>query len=213
MVVLIVGGAGQVCRHLVTVLGAAGHAAGATARRREQADELEALGAEPVAVDLEEELPADLLDGVDALVFTAGAGPGSGAPRKEAVDFGAAVRLVDMAEAAGLRRYLMVSAMGAADPSAAPEAMRPYLSAKARADERLAGSGLDWTIVRPGVLTDDAGTGRIAAASPSLGRRGEIPREDVARILAACLEAPATVGATFEVLSGDEDIAAALGRL
>ena len=213
MVVLVAGGAGQVGRLLLPMLLEAGHEARPTARRREQADELEALGAHPVAVDLEEDLPADLLDGVDAVVFTAGAGPGSGTPRKESVDFGAAVKLVEAAEASRARRYVRVSAMGAADPSAGPESMQPYLSAKARADERLAASGLAWTILRPGSLTDDAGTGRIAAAAPSLGRRGEIPREDAARTVAACLEEPATVGRTFEVLAGEDAISEALRGL
>jgi uncharacterized protein YbjT (DUF2867 family) len=95
--------------------------------------------------------------------------------------------------------------MGAADPESRDEAMRPYLKAKGRADERLRESGLDYTIIRPGRLTDDAGTGTVDAAE-SLGRYGEIPREDVAATIAVALEAPNTVGKTFEVLAGDTPV-------
>jgi uncharacterized protein YbjT (DUF2867 family) len=106
----------------------------------------------------------------------------------------------------------MVSAMGAADPEAGSEAMQPYLFAKARADQALQESGLDYTIVRPGSLTDEAGTGAVEAA-PSLGRRGEIPREDVAHTIVATLEMENTFGKTFEVLSGDVPVEEALSRL
>jgi uncharacterized protein YbjT (DUF2867 family) len=209
MRVLIAGGAGQIGTLLSRQLVEAGHEALPTTRKREQADELEALGARPVVVDLEQELPSDLLDGIDAVVFTAGAGPGSGEARKETVDYGAAAKLIDAAEAAAGARYVIVSAMGAGDPSAGGESLGAYLSAKARADERLQQSSLEWTVVRPGRLTDEPGTGRIAAAT-SLGRRGQIPREDTARVLLACLEEPATVGKTFEVLSGEDAVADAL---
>ncbi|MBA2510646.1 MAG: NAD(P)H-binding protein, partial [Rubrobacteraceae bacterium] len=107
---------------------------------------------------------------------------------------------------------LMLSSMGSGDPEAGPDAMRPYLRAKAKADERLWESGLDWTIVRPGSLTDEEGTGRVEAAQ-GLGRRGEIPREDTARVFAEVLETPNTVGKTFEVLSGETPIREALERL
>jgi uncharacterized protein YbjT (DUF2867 family) len=128
------------------------------------------------------------------------------------MDFGGAAKLVEAAEDRGVRRYLMLSSMGAGDPEAGSEAMRPYLRAKARADERLRESGLDYTIVRPGSLTDEEGTGRVEAAE-HLGRRGEIPREDVARTLAAALESPNTSGKTFEVLSGETPVEEALARL
>ncbi len=213
MRVLIAGGAGQIGTLLSHQLVDAGHDALPTTRRREQADELEGLGARPVVVDLEQQLPGDLLVGVDSVVFTAGAGPGSGDARKETVDYGAAVKLIDAAEAAGgALRYVMVSAMGAGDPGAGGESMSAYLAAKARADERLRQSSLEWTVVRPGGLTDEPGTGRIAVAT-SLGRRGQIPREDTARVLLACLDEPATVGKTFEVLSGEDAVADALRTL
>jgi uncharacterized protein YbjT (DUF2867 family) len=102
-------------------------------------------------------------------------------------------------------RYLIVSSMGADDPAGGPESMRPYLEAKAQADDALRESGLDFTIVRPGMLTDDPGTGLVDAA-PSLGRRGSIPRDDVSAVLLAVLDAPSTISMTFELLSGDTPI-------
>jgi uncharacterized protein YbjT (DUF2867 family) len=135
-------------------------------------------------------------------VFAAGAGPGSGPERKRTVDYGGAVKLIEAAEALGVRRYLMVSSMGAGDPASASEQMRPYQQAKHDADEALAGSDLDWTIVRPGRLTDAPGSGEVDLA-PRLGRYGEVPREDVASVLLAMLEADNTVRGTYELLGGD----------
>ncbi len=191
MRVLIAGAHGKTARRLTRMLVEGGHEVRGLVRKREQTDDVEADGAEPVLVDLEaEEVDGgvgDAVEGCDAVVFAAGAGPGSGAARKETMDYGGAAKLVDAAEKHGTRRYLMLSAMGAADPEAGSEAMRPYLRAKARADERLQGSTLDYTIIRPGGLTEEEGTGAIEAAE-KLGRRGEIPREDVARTFAAALE-------------------------
>lgn len=163
--------------------------------------------------DLEEsDDVAAAVAGADAVVFAAGAGPGSGRERKRTMDLGGAVKLIDAARANGIRRYLMVSAMGTVDPSAGPEEMRPYLLAKAEADAALRGSGLDWTIVKPGRLTDDPGTGRVDLAE-RLGRRGEVPRDDVAAVLVACLDEPATSGRECELLSGDVPIAEAIRAL
>src|SRR5918993_5891631 len=136
------------------------------------------------------------VEGCESIVFAAGAGPGSGAERKETMDYGGAAKLVEAAEERGVRRYLMLSSMGADDPEGGSEAMRPYLRAKARADERLRNSSLDYTIIRPGGLTEDEGTGTIEAAE-KLGRRGEIPREDVASTFAAALENENTYHKTF----------------
>jgi uncharacterized protein YbjT (DUF2867 family) len=122
------------------------------------------------------------------------------------------VKLIKAAKEHGARRYVMVSAMGAADPEAGSEAMQPYLFAKARADASLQESGLDYTIVRPGSLTDDPGDGTVEAA-PSLGKRGEIPREDTARTIVATLKAQNTYGKTFEVLSGGTPVELAIARL
>jgi uncharacterized protein YbjT (DUF2867 family) len=202
MEVLVAGGHGQIALRLLRLLAGDGHVARGLIRNPAHAADLEAVGAEPVLCDLEKEDPRAHLGTADAIVFAAGAGPGSSPERKRTVDYGGAVKLIEAAEALGVRRYVIVSSMGADDPEAAPEAMRPYQRAKADADAALRDSGLDWTIVRPGRLTDVPGTGRVEAAT-RLGRTGEIPRDDVAEVLRACLEEPGTVGVTFEVLSGE----------
>ena len=200
MRVLVAGAHGKTARRLVRMLVEDGHEVRGLVRKEEQTGDVEADGAEPVLVDLEaEEVEGgvgEAVEGCDAIVFAAGAGPGSGDERKETMDYGGAAKLVEAAEERGVRRYLMLSAMGASDPEGGSEAMRPYLRAKARADERLKESGLDYTIIRPGSLTEDEGTGSVEAAE-SLGRRGEIPREDVARTLAAALEDKNTYHKTF----------------
>ena len=216
MIMLVAGANGKTARSLVRMLVEEDHKVRGLVRKEEQLSEVEQDGAEPVLVDLEEEevegAVGRAVEGCDAIVFAAGAGPGSGAARKETMDYGGAVKLIEAAEKHGVRRYLMLSAMGAADPESGSEEMRPYLSAKARADERLQSSGLDYTIIRPGSLTNERGTGRIDAA-PSLGRRGEISREDVAAIFAVTLEAENTFGKTFEALSGDTPIREAIAAI
>jgi uncharacterized protein YbjT (DUF2867 family) len=214
--VLIAGAHGKTARRLVRMLVADGHGVRGVVRKEEQTGDVEADGADPVVVDLETEEAGGTIgqavEGCDAIVFAAGAGPGSGARRKETMDYGGAAKLVEAAEEHGVRRYLMLSAMGAGDPEGGSEAMRPYLRAKARADERLRNSSLDYSIIRPGSLTEDEGTGTIEAAE-KLGRRGEIPREDVARTFAAALENEGTYHKTFDILSGETPIPEALGRL
>jgi uncharacterized protein YbjT (DUF2867 family) len=211
MRVLVAGANGQVGKHIVRLLAEEGHEVRALIRDEAQASGLRELGGEPVVADLEGEV-AHTVEGCDAVIFSAGGGPGSGAEKKETVDRQGAVKLIEAAKEHGARRYVMVSAMGAADPESGSEAMQPYLFAKARADQTLQESGLDYTIVRPGSLTNESGTGRVEIA-PSLGRRGEIPREDGARTIVATLERENTSGKTFEVLSGDTPIEEALDRL
>ena len=216
MRVLIAGAHGKTARRLTRMLVEDGHEVRGLVRKEEQTGDVEADGAEPVLVDLEtEEVEGGIgeaVEGCDAIVFAAGAGPGSGEARKETMDYGGAAKLVEAAEGRGARRYLMLSAMGASDPEGGSEGMRPYLRAKARADERLKESGLEYTIIRPGSLTEDEGTGSIEAAE-RLGRRGEIPREDVARTFADALEDEHTYHKSFEILSGDTPIREALEQL
>ena len=173
MDVLVAGGHGQIARHLLRKLAAAGHHARGLIRNPDHAADLEADGAVPVLCDLEHDDPAPHVGSADAIVFAAGAGPGSGAERKRTVDYGGAVKLIEAAEALGVRRYVMVSSMGAGDPESASEQMRPYQQAKHDADVALADSSLDWTIVRPGRLTDAPGqrAGRPRAVARPL-RRG-----------------------------------------
>jgi uncharacterized protein YbjT (DUF2867 family) len=213
MDVVIAGGHGKIALRLEELLARAGHRVRGLIRNPAHAADLERVGAEPVVCDLEaEDDISGHVRGADAVVFAAGAGPGSGPERKRTVDLGGALKLIEAAKATGARRYLMISSMGADDPSSGSEAMRPYLEAKAEADAALAASGLDYTIVRPGGLTDDPGTGLVEAA-PKLGRRGTIPRDDVAAVLFACLEEDHTIGRMFEVLQGDTPIAKALREL
>jgi uncharacterized protein YbjT (DUF2867 family) len=213
MDILVAGGHGQVALRLLKLLAADGHTARGLIRKPEQAADLQAAGAVPVIGDLEnDESLAGYVKGADAVVFAAGAGPGSGAARKRTVDLGGAVKLADAAIETGVRRYVMVSSIGAQDPAAGGDSMRPYLEAKAEADAYVVASGLDYTIVRPGGLTDDPGTGRVRVTR-DLGQRGPVPRDDVAAVLAACLTTPATIGVTFELFTGDTPIADALNRL
>lgn len=202
MDVLIAGGHGKIARHLLRLLAEQGHHARGLIRNPDHAPDLERIGAVPVLCDLEHDDPRPHVGTADAIVFAAGAGPGSGAERKRTVDYGGAVKLIEAAEELGVARYLIVSSMGADDPASASEAMRPYQQAKHDADEALAGSSLDWTIVRPGGLTDEPGSGRVAIAE-RLGRFGQVPREDVALVLLECLGAGDTIRKTFEVLEGD----------
>jgi uncharacterized protein YbjT (DUF2867 family) len=202
----VAGGHGEVGLRLLRLAAQRGDRARGLIRQAEQTPDLEAVGAEPVVADWEAgDDITPLVAGADAVVFAAGAGPGSGPERKRTVDHGGAVKLIEAAKANGVSRYVMVSSMGADDPASGPESMRPYQEAKAAADAALRESGLEYTIVRPGMLTDDPGTGLVDAA-PKLGRRGAIPRDDVAVLLLAVLDEPATIGKTFEVLSGDTPI-------
>ena len=216
MKVLVAGAHGKTARRLVRILAEGGHEVRGLVRKEEQMPDVEADGAQPVLCDLEaEEVDGAVgraVEGCNAMIFAAGAGPGSGAARKDTMDYGGAVKLIEAAEKHGVRRYLMLSSMGAGNPGGGSEAMQPYLYAKARADERLQESDLDYTIIRPGGLTNEAGTGRIEAAE-SLGRRGEIPRDDVARTLAEALEMRTTYYKTFEILAGDAPIREVLGRI
>jgi uncharacterized protein YbjT (DUF2867 family) len=214
MDVAVAGGHGQIGRRLLRLLAERGDRARGLIRNPDHVADLEEVGAEAVLCDLEaaDADVAGAIAGADAVVFSAGAGPGSGPERKQTVDLGGAVKLIDAAKANGISRYVIVSSMGADNPPAGDETFAVYLRAKAAADEALAGSGLDYTIVRPGGLTNDPGTGRIDAAE-HLGRRGQIPRDDVAAALVAVLDEPATIAKTFEVLSGDKEITAALKGL
>jgi putative NADH-flavin reductase len=216
MRVAIAGGHGQVALLLERRLVESGHDAVAIIRNPAHQDDVRATGATPVVVDLEEtdvDGLARAVAGTDAVVFAAGAGPGSGAARKDTVDRAAAALLADAAQAAGVPRYVMVSAMGAerAD-QASDDVFQAYLRAKAAADEDLRSRpDLVWTVVRPGRLTDDSPTGRVAL-DPEL-RPGAIPRADVAEVLLAVLETPAADRRQFDVVSGDVPVREAVASL
>lgn len=212
MHVAIAGGHGKIARLLARQLSQRGGRVRAIIRDPAQTAAVAECGADPFVLDLEQtsiQGLAEAVRGADAVVFAAGAGPGSGAARKETVDYGAAVKLVEAATLAGVRRYVMVSSMGTADPPSGDDVFSVYLRAKARADEALMASGLHWTIVRPGSLTDEPGTSKVAIADRVA--RGSVPRADVAEVVAACLDDPRTVGRVFELTSGPAPIAMALG--
>jgi uncharacterized protein YbjT (DUF2867 family) len=212
MDVVIAGGHGQIALRLEELLSGRNERVRGLIRNPDHGADLEARGAEPVICDMEaEDDLAPFVEGADAIVFAAGAGPGSGPERKRTVDLGAAVKLIDAAGRLGIDRYVMVSGIGASDPESWSEQMRPYYEAKAEADAELARSGLAFTIVRPGSLTNDPGTAHIRAGH-DIGS-GSITRDDVAATLAAVLAAPNTIGVTFDLLEGDvpiEDAVAAL---
>jgi nucleoside-diphosphate-sugar epimerase len=213
MEVAIAGGHGKVALLLGKLLVARGDAVMGLIRDSAQEADLQAVGMEPVLCDLEgDDDAAAAIRGADAVVFAAGAGPGSGAERKRTMDLGGAVKLIEAAREEGARRYAMVSSMGAADPPAeGGDVFSEYLRAKAEADRALAASGLDFTIVRPGGLTDEPGTGLVEVGE-SL-QRGQVPRADVASVLAAVLAAPNAIGKTFELVSGETPIAEAVAGL
>ncbi|MFE3827282.1 SDR family oxidoreductase [Streptomyces sp. NPDC059092] len=209
MRIVIAGGHGQIALRLERLLAARGHGVAGIIRNPGQAEELRAAGAEPVVLDLESasvEEVAEVLAGADAAVFAAGAGGGSGAARKETVDLGAAVLFADAAERAGVRRHVVVSSMGADADHQGDEVFDAYQRAKGKADASVRSrSALDWTVLRPGALTDDAGTGLVTLAE-STGR-GAVPRDDVAAVLAALLETPGTAGLTLELIGGAVPVA------
>jgi uncharacterized protein YbjT (DUF2867 family) len=207
--VAIVGAHGKVAQQLMRVLYDRGDDFVGIVRNDEHADDVYRLGGQGALVDIEtasvEQLAA-AFQGCDAVVFSAGAGAGSSIERKRTVDYGGSVKSIEAAGLAGVRRFVQVSAWGADNPL--PEDTEPvwraYVEAKRDADAALRSSGLDWTILRPGGLTFDEGTGLIALGDST--PRGSIPREDVAALIAVCIDEPSSIGRTWEVISGDTPI-------
>jgi len=216
MRVVIAGGHGKIALLLERALAMRGDAAVGLVRNADHVADVRGTGADAVVCDLERTTVDDLaavLAGAHAVVFAAGAGPGSGIPRKDTVDRAAAVLLADAAEAAGVRRYVQVSAMGvdSARQAGPDDVFGAYLVAKKAAEDDLRARPLDWTILRPGRLTDDppAGTVRLARHVD----RGAVSRAEVAAVLVALLDAPATAGRVLELVGGDTPIADAVAAL
>jgi uncharacterized protein YbjT (DUF2867 family) len=210
--VVILGGHGKIALRLEKLLAERGDSPRGIIRKTEQAQDLEEIGAEPIVLDVENvDDITDALAGAEAAVFAAGAGPGSGPARKRTVDYGGAVKLVDACRSQGIRRYVMVSSIGSDRPESWSEQMRPYQEAKSEADKYLVESGLDYTIIRPGGLTDDPGTGQV-----QLGERldyGKVTRDDVAAVIAECLTAENAIGKSFDLLNDGMPIADAVRSL
>ena len=213
--IAIIGGHGKVALRLAPLLVADGHDVTSVIRNPDHGDEVAATGATPRVADLEQmdvEGIAEVLRGHDAVVWSAGAGGGNPA-RTYAVDRDAAVRSMDAASAAGVDRYVMVSYLGAGpDHGVDPESsFFPYAEAKAAADEHLRGTDLAWTILGPGALTLDEGTGLIEVAERPA--RHDVTRDDVARVTAEVIERPHTVGRFIGFNNGDTPISDALDAL
>jgi uncharacterized protein YbjT (DUF2867 family) len=216
MRIAIAGGHGQVARHLSRALSARGDVPVALVRQLAHVDDVVSDGAEAVVLDLEHTNARDVAEaiaGADAVVFAAGAGPGSGRERKDTVDRAAAGLLADAAERAGVRRYVLVSSMGAdaPPPDGTDEVFAAYLVAKRAAEIDLRSRDLDWTILRPGALTDGPATGnvRLDESVP----HGSVSRQDVAGVLAALLHEPATAGLALELVEGVVPIDAAVAAV
>lgn len=214
--VAIVGAHGKVAQQLMRVLYDQGDDFVGVVRNDEHAEDVYRLGGEGVLLDIESadsDALAAAFAGCDAVVFAAGAGGGSGVERKRTVDFAGSVKSAEAATTAGIRRFVQVSAWGVDSPVAvdATPDWRAYVEAKRDADTALRQSGLDWTILRPGALTFDEGTGGVTLGASV--ERGSIPREDVARLIAVCLGEPGSIGKTWEVVAGDTPIEQAVRAL
>jgi len=212
MRIVIAGGHGQIALRLERLLAARGDEVAGIIRHPEQGDDLREAGAEPVLLDLESasvEEVAEKLRGADAAVFAAGAGPGSDATRKDTVDKGAAVLFADAAVKAGVRRHVVVSSMGADPAHQGDGIFDVYLRAKGAADAYVQGlNALDSTILRPGALTNDAGTGLVRLEAKT--GRGSVPRDDVAAVLAELVDSVATAGLVLELVSGSTPVSVAV---
>ncbi len=218
MKILVAGANGNTGFRLVRLLAGAGLDTRAMIRDPAQAGRMEGAGAEPFTADLEGDV-APAVAGCGAVMFAAGGGRGSGPEKKETVDHMGAVRLIEAAEAAGARRFVLLSSIRVDYPASWPEHLQAYLVAKKKADRRLLASDLGYTIVRPGRLTDEPGSGRVAAARSDAagrsheGRGGEIPRDDVAAVMAACLDFGNTRRTIIDLLAGEVSIPEALAAI
>lgn len=211
MQVTIAGAHGQIGRRLTRLLVERGWGVRGLIRNPEHADDVRADGGEPAVCDLEHAAAGEIaaaLGPADAVVFAAGAGPGSGAERKLTMDRDGAIKLIEAARSRGISRYVIVSSIGAEAPPDDDDVFSIYLRAKADADRALGDSDLDWTVVRPGHLTNDSGDGRVAIGDQPL--RGSVSRDDVAETLAAVLAEPRSAHRTLYVIDGDQVVEAQL---
>ncbi|WP_281863703.1 SDR family oxidoreductase [Planomicrobium okeanokoites] len=215
MDVLVIGANGQVGRNIVKELADTNHNAVAMVRKEEQKAKMEELGASKVVLaDLEEDF-SNAFDNVDAVIFAAGSGPKTGAEKTLTIDLWGSVKAAKYAQDKGVKRFVQLGSVGSDNPDAGGEEMKPYLVAKRTADELLQSTNLDYTIVRPGALSDEDKTGKIEVSTEgfkSLEGRS-IPRADVAHVLVNVLERENTYGKVFEILQGEEDAENQLGTV
>ncbi|WP_339167667.1 SDR family oxidoreductase [Paenibacillus sp. FSL R5-0341] len=214
MNVLVIGANGQIGKFVVEQLVQEGkHKVTAMIRKPEQADTLKELGADVVIGDLEgrvEDL-AEAMKDHNAIVFTAGSGGSTGQDKTLLIDLDGAVKTMEAAEQQGISRYILVSAYGADQREKWPESIKPYYVAKHYADRVLFASDLNYTIIRPGGLKNEPGTGKIAVGTDL--KPGSIPREDVARVIVASLQEEKTYRMAFDLIAGEQPVEDALGKL
>jgi uncharacterized protein YbjT (DUF2867 family) len=211
MSVAIAGGHGKIALRLTARLAARGEGVIALIRNPDHAGDVRARGGEPVVCDLERASAQEIagaIAGAQAVVFAAGAGSGSGAERKLTMDRDGAIKLIEAAQSAGVTRYVIVSSVGAERPPGGDDVFSVYLRAKAEADRALMDSDRDWTVVRPGMLTDDPGTGQVRIQEEPI--RAEVTRDDVAAVLAAVVDESRAVSKVLYVVGGDDAIEDAL---
>ncbi len=207
--IAIVGGHGKIARLLIPLLVDAGHQPVALVRKPEYSAELEALGAEVGILDIEQDGAdafAEAFTGAEAVVFAAGGGPDGNIERKRTVDLEGSLKSIEGARTAGITRFVQISAIAVDQPISADagDVWKAYVEAKRDADIALRDSDLDWTIIRPGGLTDEAPTGLVELAETV--ERAQVPRADVAAVIAAALDEPATINQQWELISGDTPI-------
>jgi uncharacterized protein YbjT (DUF2867 family) len=212
MKITVIGANGKIGRLLLPKLVEAGHEVRGMVRDQAQLDRVRATGAQPVMGDLDDVFEP-VLEGVEGIVFSAGSGGHTGPDRTMIIDLWGAIKVIRAAERLGAKRFVMVSSRRSRDPDAAPIGIRHYLIAKLIADEYLERSSLDYTIVCPGALTDEPGTGRVSAAEFLDVEQTSVPREDVAATIVACLQDPTTIGKQFDLLAGDTPIVEAVARV
>ncbi|TYS89032.1 SDR family oxidoreductase [Rossellomorea aquimaris] len=213
MNVLVIGANGHTGRHIVKELsGSSQHFVRAMIRKTEQAKDMEDLGARPIVADLVQDF-SYALENVNAVIFAAGSGGSTGDDKTLTIDQEGAKKAVDYAKKMGIERFVMLSSMGADNPSSGPDALQFYLKAKGAADAYLKESGLNYTIVRPGALSFDEGKGKIEASTSIEDKSRDISREDVAKVLVDSLTIEETNHKVFEILSGDTPVEEALKNI
>ncbi|WP_377887814.1 SDR family oxidoreductase [Alkalihalobacillus sp. R86527] len=212
MKVLVIGANGQVGTHVIKSLAERGHDPVGMVRDTDQIKAIEDAGGKTVLGDLEKDF-SHAMYGCEAVVFAAGSGPHTGADKTILIDQEGAIKSIDEAKRQGIKRFVLLSTVGADYPEKGPDNMKPYLYAKKRADEHLKSTNLTYTILRPGRLSDEAANGQIRAAETLEDKSGQIPREDVANVLAEIVENENTFNKTFEILNGEINISDALGQL
>lgn len=207
MNVAVVGANGQIGKHVIGLLQeSSDHSPRAIVRKEEQAKSFEQNGVPSSLVDLEGTVDqiAKGLKGADAVVFTAGSGGGTGSDKTLLIDLDGAVKTMEAAKQAGIDRFVIVSALQAHNRENWNESLKPYYVAKHFADRALEQSGLTYTIVRPGGLLNEPGTGKVSAGENL--SRNSIPREDVARTIVASLSEEHTFNRDFDLVSGTDEI-------